>query len=361
MGALRQSISSPPASCWSSRVGGWRAYEWWEAKKAAEAGAAFEAAVALSDQGKHKEAEEAFAKLAADGTASYRMLAKFREAAELARRDPKAAVAIYDQLAADGSLGPVLQDLAALRAGMILVDTAPYDEIMQRLEPLTAPDRDVPPQRPRHAGARGLARQGHDRDAALVRHDPGRCRDAGRHPRPDPDAAGARRMPTRRAEASDAPPPDRPDCIAARARADARRAAKASIRPDWFNTKKPLPGERKAVFPGGVPGVPQGVPPELVRGLSAAARAAAAAGRPSEKPKPKPKPKPRPQQAARATRRRRAAAAAAGRQRQPIGRRRAAAAAAAAASWPAPSAIAVGDSAATGRSAFPSRRTQCAV
>jgi hypothetical protein len=69
------------------------------------------------------------------------MLAKFREAAELARRDPKAAVAIYDQLAADSSLGSVLQDLAALRAGTILVDTAPYAEIVQRLEPLTGIDR----------------------------------------------------------------------------------------------------------------------------------------------------------------------------------------------------------------------------
>ena len=57
------------------------------------------------------------------------MLAKFREAAEVARRDPKAAVAIYDQLAADGSIGRVLQDLAALRAATILVDTAPYSEI----------------------------------------------------------------------------------------------------------------------------------------------------------------------------------------------------------------------------------------
>jgi len=122
-------------------VGGWRAYEWWEVKKAAEAGVAFEAAVALADQGKHKEAEEAFAKLAGDSTASYRMLARFREAAELARRDPKAAVAVYDQLAADSSLGRPLQDLAALRAGMILVDSAPYDEIGQRLEPLSAPDR----------------------------------------------------------------------------------------------------------------------------------------------------------------------------------------------------------------------------
>src|SRR5262245_37311473 len=34
----------------------------------------------------------------------------------------------------------------------------------------------------------------------------------------------------------------------------------------WFNPKKPLPGDRKMVFQDGVPGVPQGVPPELVRG-----------------------------------------------------------------------------------------------
>jgi hypothetical protein len=33
-----------------------------------------------------------------------------------------------------------------------------------------------------------------------------------------------------------------------------------------LNTKKPLPGERKAVFPQGVPGVTQGVPSELVKG-----------------------------------------------------------------------------------------------
>ena len=65
-------------------VGGWRGYEWWQTKKAAEAGAQFEAAIALSDQGKHKEAEEAFAKLSAGGPANYRMLAKFREATEQA-------------------------------------------------------------------------------------------------------------------------------------------------------------------------------------------------------------------------------------------------------------------------------------
>src|SRR6476660_8927447 len=35
---------------------------------------------------------------------------------------------------------------------------------------------------------------------------------------------------------------------------------------DFFNTKKRLPGERKAVFPEGTPGVTQGVPKEMVKG-----------------------------------------------------------------------------------------------
>jgi hypothetical protein len=122
-------------------AGAWRAYEWWEAKKSVEWGTVFQNAASLSAEGKNKEAEDTFARLAADGTPSYRMLAKFREAAETAHRDPKAAVALYDQLAADGGLDPTLKDLAALRAGTILVDTAPYSEIAQRLEPLTAPDR----------------------------------------------------------------------------------------------------------------------------------------------------------------------------------------------------------------------------
>ena len=68
----------------SLAIAAWRGYEWWEAKKAAEAGAAFEAAITLSDGGKHAEAEAAFAKIAADGTAGYRPLARIREAAELA-------------------------------------------------------------------------------------------------------------------------------------------------------------------------------------------------------------------------------------------------------------------------------------
>src|ERR1700722_6109725 len=34
----------------------------------------------------------------------------------------------------------------------------------------------------------------------------------------------------------------------------------------FWDTKKKLPGVRQEVFPGGVPGVQQGIPPELVKG-----------------------------------------------------------------------------------------------
>ena len=122
-------------------VGGWRGYEWWQNRKAAESGAAFESAVRLAETGKHQEAEAAFAKLAADGSAGYRPLARLREAAELAGTDRAAAVKAYDDIAADRNAGPVIQDLAAVRAGLLLVDTAPYSEILKRLEPQTAAEK----------------------------------------------------------------------------------------------------------------------------------------------------------------------------------------------------------------------------
>ena len=122
-------------------VGGWRGYQWYEAKKAAEAGAAFDAAALLSEQGQHQEAEAAFAKIAAEGTSTYRVLAKLREAAALAHHDAKAGIAAYDAVASDRSLDQMQRDLAALRAAYVLVDTAPYDELKNRVEPLTATGR----------------------------------------------------------------------------------------------------------------------------------------------------------------------------------------------------------------------------
>jgi hypothetical protein len=120
-------------------VGGWRGYQYLEAKKAAEAGAAFDKASELSEQNKHAEAESAFIDLAAKAPSGYRMLARLRAAAEAATRDPQAAVKLYDDISADRSIGAPEQDLARVRAAALLLETASYPNMLARLEPVTAP------------------------------------------------------------------------------------------------------------------------------------------------------------------------------------------------------------------------------
>lgn len=77
-----------------------------------------------------------------------------------------------------------------------------------------------------------------------------------------------------------------------------------------LNEKKKLPGDRKELFPGGVPGVTQGIPPEYMKGNQPPPETAQAPGndqaKPAagsktaaveEEPKPKPKPKSKPKPA----------------------------------------------------------------
>ncbi|MET0278367.1 MAG: hypothetical protein ABW198_08550 [Pseudorhodoplanes sp.] len=73
----------------------------------------------------------------------------------------------------------------------------------------------------------------------------------------------------------------------------------------WFpDGKKKLPGERREVFPGGVPGVTQGVPPEMIKGTpQQQAAQAAESGAPPQQAEPQPEakapPKSRPKKVAR--------------------------------------------------------------
>ena len=120
-------------------VGGWRGYQYLEAKKAAQAGAAFDKAIELSEQNKPAEAEAAFNGLIATAPSGYRMLARLRAAAEVAERDPQAAVKLYDDISTDRSIGALEQELARIRAAGLLVDTATYPTMLERLEPATVP------------------------------------------------------------------------------------------------------------------------------------------------------------------------------------------------------------------------------
>lgn len=119
-------------------VGGWRGYQYFEAKKAAEAGAAFNAAADLAEQSKHAEAEAAFAKLVATAPSGYRTLARLRLAAEIAARDPKAGAKSFDEIAADSSVQAIDRELSRLRAAGLLLETASYPDMVQRLETAAA-------------------------------------------------------------------------------------------------------------------------------------------------------------------------------------------------------------------------------
>ena len=121
-------------------VAGWRGYEYLEAQKAAEAGAAFDVALDLAEQNKHDEAQAAFDKLATTAPSGYRMLARLRAAGEAAARDPQAGAKLYDELAADRSIGAEQQDLARIRAAGLLLDTDTYPNMLQRLEGASKPE-----------------------------------------------------------------------------------------------------------------------------------------------------------------------------------------------------------------------------
>lgn len=121
-------------------VAGWRGYEWWKLKQDQAAGAQFEAAQKLASEGKTAEAEAAFVALEKDGTSGYRLLARFRAADERAKTDTAAAVADYDGLAKDPSVSTLMQNVAQVRAAMLLVDTASLAEIEGRMKPLDTPE-----------------------------------------------------------------------------------------------------------------------------------------------------------------------------------------------------------------------------
>lgn len=123
-------------------IGGWRAYEWWQARKAAQAGAAFETALTLEEQNKNDEAIAAFDRIAREaGTGGYALLARFQEADRQALRDRDAAVKAYDAITADRSVSAAMQDLARVRAGLLLLGTASLEDMRARVEPVTAGDR----------------------------------------------------------------------------------------------------------------------------------------------------------------------------------------------------------------------------
>jgi hypothetical protein len=99
----------------------------------------FTTALALVQAGRNADAANAFAELADEAGAGYRVLALFQRAsAQLGSGDTAGAVATYDRIADDGGASAVLRDLGRLLAARALLDTAPAGEVEARLAPLRA-------------------------------------------------------------------------------------------------------------------------------------------------------------------------------------------------------------------------------
>jgi hypothetical protein len=120
-------------------VAGWQYWQHRQTQASQAVGARLEAALKSSRDGSGAETETILKEIAATAPAGYRQIARFRLAAETAKRDAAEGAAAFQALADDASLDPLYRDLARLRAGMLRIDLSPYAEVRSTLEPLATP------------------------------------------------------------------------------------------------------------------------------------------------------------------------------------------------------------------------------
>ncbi|MET0406911.1 MAG: tetratricopeptide repeat protein [Hyphomicrobium sp.] len=119
-------------------VGGYQFYTTHRLATAEAGGASFAAAETLSDEKKKDDAAKAFKAIADDGPAGYATLAKLRLAGAEAKDGKTAdAVATFDSLAKQSGGDDLLKSFAQLQAASLLMGTADYAEIQNRLTPLS--------------------------------------------------------------------------------------------------------------------------------------------------------------------------------------------------------------------------------
>lgn len=117
-------------------VGGWRFWQYQQERAAQAVSERLETALKASRESRGEDAEKVLAELATQGGEGYRLVARFRLAAEAARREPADGARALDALANDATIEPVFRDLARIRSSLLKVDAAPYAEIRSALEPL---------------------------------------------------------------------------------------------------------------------------------------------------------------------------------------------------------------------------------
>jgi hypothetical protein len=116
----------------------WRYLEWTREKVVEAGGVLFEMALEDIAAGRRDEGIQGLRFLTEHGADAYRVLARFRLAAEQAKTSPAEAIAAFDGVAADAKADATIRDMARLRAGALAVDALPLAEVERRLSPLTS-------------------------------------------------------------------------------------------------------------------------------------------------------------------------------------------------------------------------------
>lgn len=117
-----------------------RGYDYWQTQRASGSGDEFLSALKLIDENKHDEALTALDKLAAEGHGSYPVLARMRAATLQAEKgDAAGAAKTFSEIGKDNSVPSALRDAAKMRAGWLLIDSAPYDQVSAEIEAMATP------------------------------------------------------------------------------------------------------------------------------------------------------------------------------------------------------------------------------
>jgi hypothetical protein len=127
---------------------GWQGWRWYEARQDQKAAAQYLSAMTLADasptgsnEATRTAATAEFASVAAQGPRGYATLARLREAALKADAgDLRGAAALWDDVAGDSSVDPLLRDLASLLWAQHQIDQGDPALIEARLKPLAAAD-----------------------------------------------------------------------------------------------------------------------------------------------------------------------------------------------------------------------------
>ncbi|HLI22096.1 MAG TPA: tetratricopeptide repeat protein [Stellaceae bacterium] len=120
----------------TAAVVGWRTYQ---DKQREAQGVQYAAALDLVHQGKDADAAAAFASLARSSDSGRAVLARFEEAAsQVQSGDVPEAIAVYDEIAADGSVDQGFRDAATLLSARYTLDKGDTQAVIAKLQPLAS-------------------------------------------------------------------------------------------------------------------------------------------------------------------------------------------------------------------------------